>query len=260
MIASIHVADMSLFQVPDFARRCRSFARDVDGLLHSDFAVAAPLGPSVLPAPTLGRIVMVATWTGDDAFDRFVASAPLAARFATGWRVRLEAIRASGEWPGLPEELPRSREIAGDGPTVVLTLGRLRMRRATAFFRASARAEAQILRSPGLLWATGMGMPPFVGTCSLWKDAESLSRFAYGDGSSGHGQAMSEDHRDKFHRVSAFVRCRPYDSVGQLSGKNPLAADWMVAAHTGPMNSPYGDRSRPPTVATPPSTQNMMQR
>lgn len=221
MIASIRVADLPLSRVSGTLRRCRSSTNDVEGLLHADCAVAAPLGPSVLPAPTIRRVVMVATWAGDDAFDRFTSSAPLATRFETGWRVRLQPIRASGVWPGMPTDLPRSRDVGDDGRAVVLTLGRLRLSRAAAFFRASALAEAQILRSPGLLWATGMGLPPFVGTCSLWKDAESLSRYAYGASSAGHGQAMLADHRDNFHRLSALVRCRPYDSVGKLGGVNP---------------------------------------
>lgn len=62
-----------------------------------------------------------------------------------GWHVRLEPLRATGTWPGLTAPTPGSH-VKHEGPTVVLTLGRLRARRAVSFFRASAKVERQVLR------------------------------------------------------------------------------------------------------------------
>ena len=212
-------------------RRSGSIER-LAGLHHAELAFAAPLSPSVLPRPDFHRVVMVATWDSDQAVDRFLSS-QLAEEMAWDWGVRLAPVRAHGEWPGLPSDVDRSRHVRCHGPVAVLTLGRLRLRRAAAFFRASARAEAQILRTPGLIWATGIGRPPFVGTCSLWRDSHPLEQFAYGDRSSGHGQAISADQRAPFHHVSAFVRFRPYGSVGALGGSNPLDAHWADDATAG---------------------------
>jgi hypothetical protein len=166
--------------------------------------------------------VLVATWTDDAALDQFLATTRLAEKFASGWHVRLAPIRGSGQWPGLDSDVPRERRPPHTGPVAVLTLGQLRMSRAVAFFRASALAEAQLLQSPGLVWATGMGKPPFVGTYSLWSSSDTLRDFAYGDPTSGHGRAMASDHHDAFHHVSAFVRFQPYGWVGSLTGRNPL--------------------------------------
>src|SRR5215207_4176599 len=66
MIASVHVSDVSLSVALSAARRT-SFHRSVDGLRHANLAFAAPLSPSVLPRPSLRRIVMVAIGDGDDA-------------------------------------------------------------------------------------------------------------------------------------------------------------------------------------------------
>jgi hypothetical protein len=226
MIASVHVSDVSLSVALSAARRT-SFHRSVDGLRHANLAFAAPLSPSVLPRPSLRRIVMVAIWDGDAALDRFLETDRFANVFQNGWQVRLQPLRASGSWPGLDPTIPSSREAPYEGPTAVLTLGRLRARRAVNFFQTSARAEAQILESPGLIWATGMGLPPFVRTFSLWRDSASLMSYAYGTTNSHHGAAIACDRRDAFHHTSAFVRFRPYASVGELHGKNPLAATWL---------------------------------
>lgn len=226
MIASVHVADLRVTAALSAVRRT-NLQRTIGGLRHANLAFAAPLGPSVVPRPSLRRVVMVATWDGDAALDRFLTIDRFAEVFQNGWHVRLQPLRASGSWPGLDSAISRSRQVPQSGPLAVLTLGRLRTRRAVDFFRTSARAEAQILESPGLIWATGMGLPPFVGTCSLWRDAASLMSYAYGASNSRHGAAIAQTARDPFHHLSAFARFRPYASVGELHGKNPLGASWL---------------------------------
>jgi len=227
MIASVHISDLSLIRALSAVRN-RGFLEAVSGLRDANLAFAAPMSASVLPRPSLRRLVMVAIWDDDAALDRFLTTNRIAGVFEHGWQVRLEPLRASGSWPGLDPTISMSHEAApSDGPVVVLTLGRLRLRRAVDFFRTSARAEAQILESPGLIWTTGMGLPPFVGTCSLWRDSTSLMSYAYRTTDAPHGVAMARNRRDAFHHTSAFIRFRPYASKGELHGRNPLAASWL---------------------------------
>ena len=237
MIASVHVADLRAITALSAARRT-SLQRTVTGLRHANLAFAAPLGPSVVPRPSLHRVVMVAMWDGDAALDRFHAIDHFAEVFQNGWHVRLQPLRASGSWPGLDLAIPRAREVPHEGPVAVLTLGRLRARRAVDFFRTSARAEAQILESPGLIWATGMGLPPFVGTFSLWRESASLMSYAYGTTNSGHRAAIARNHQNPFHHLSAFARFRPYAWVGELHGKNPLAASWLQSIESDSRGAP----------------------
>jgi hypothetical protein len=208
MIASVHVADLRVVAALSAVPRT-SLQRTVSGLRHANLAFAAPLGPSVVPRPSLHRVVMVAMWDGDAALDRFLAIDHFAEVFQNGWHVRLQPLRASGSWPGLDLAIPRAREVPHEGPVAVLTLGRLRARRAIDFFRTSASAEAQILESPGLIWATGMGLPPFVGTFSLWRDSASLMSYAYGTTSSRHGAAIARNNQNPFHHLSAFAASAP---------------------------------------------------
>jgi hypothetical protein len=219
----VHVADVGT----RFAARPSQLVRAIrrlGGVLGADAGYAAPLGPFVVPHLQLRRVVLVAVWESDEAVDALAAS-PAGVVLAGGWSLRGEVVRASGSWPGLDPSAPSSRRAADDGPVAVLTLGKLRPARALSFFRASALAAAEVVASPGLIWATGMGRPPFVGTCSVWGDAAAMSTFAYGSASSGHASAMSADRRRPFHQRAAFVRLRPYAVAGSLGGDNPLPAD-----------------------------------
>jgi hypothetical protein len=172
---------------------------------------------------------LVAFWEDDEAIDGFESDHPLAAAFADGWSVRLEPRRAmpvaGGHFPGVPDELPGPEAAGHDGPAAVLTIARLRKGRVVTFLRTSARAEAQIATSPGLLWATGLANVPqgIVATFSLWENAG--APHAYATTTSGHKGAMRSEGQRSFHHVGSFIRFRPYAVKGHLpGGRNPLTA------------------------------------
>jgi hypothetical protein len=222
MIASVHLADVG---VPSALAIVRKAPRSgsVAGLRDANVALAAPLRGSPLPSPQLGRAGLIAFWEDDDALDRFLADHPLAAKFSSGWHVRLAPLRAYGTWPGLPADTPTARNIAHEGPVVALTLGRPRMNQLIRFVRTSAKAEASAMAAAGLTWATGLARPPsLVATCSLWESTQALSTFAYGRRDRGHPDAIANGEAKPFHHQQAFIRFRPYDAHGQLEGRNPL--------------------------------------
>lgn len=196
----------------------------VAGLLAADAALAAPLRGegTAMPSPMPGRVGLVAFWQDDDALTAFVAEHPYARRLAGGWWSRIEPLRAYGSWPGLPTDIERSRAVASEGPTVVVTLGRLRLPRTRQFLRASRPAETAALGSPGLLWGTALARPPFVSTVSLWESAGAAATYAYGADPGAHTGAIAADRRKAFHHRSAFVRFRPTHATGELGGRNPL--------------------------------------
>lgn len=229
MIATVHVADVGIAGALRFLRRTPA-PGSIPGLRHADIALAATLGGSMLPSPDLRRVALVASWDDDDDVDRFLSDSPVAAALAGGWHARLAPLRLWGSWPGVPDDLPRSRHVEHEGPAAVLTLGRLRLTQAPRFLRTSARAEARVVEAPGMIWGTGMARPPFVATCSLWSSTEALTTYAYGHEHPAHSAAVAADRARAFHHRSAFVRFRPYASEGRLDGRNPLAEAWLAAA------------------------------
>lgn len=193
------------------------------GLVHTDVGAAAPLRETSAAVPQPGRVALISFWrdrTSADAFCEWGADA-----FSGGWHAVLEPIRAHGSWPGIPRDLHRGRRTEYSGPSVVLTLGRLRLSQARRFLRTSEGAERAATESPGLVWGTALARPPFVATCSLWESTAALSDYAYGGSADPHPEAIAADRDDGFHRRSAFVRFRPLEVGGSLSGRNPLAAD-----------------------------------
>ena len=229
MIASVHVANVGTRSALSVLRRAPR-PTEVAGLRHADVAIAAPLSASLLAKPDFGRAALVAFWDDDGALDRFLEGDPFAAKLAGGWRVRLAPLRAYGTWPGLPSDTPTNRVVEYDGPLAALTLGRLRLTQAVRFLRTSAKAEGRVVGAPGLIWATGLAKPPFVSTCSLWESTRALATYAYGNAEPAHPDAIASGEAKPFHHQQAFIRFRPYDSVGGLDGRNPLAEGWMPSA------------------------------
>lgn len=226
MIASVHLVDGGVGATVSALRRTPR-PDDVAGLRDARTLVAAPLGGSP-PRPQLGRRAVVALWDGEDALDGFLATNPFAASLAGGFHLRLEPVRAvpvaDGPWPGLPPDLPSARVVDAGGPAVVLTIGQLRLARTVPFLRASARAERDVLRAPGLLWATGLANigQRVVATLSLWESVPPMRH--YTTSTTGHSQAMREQAARSFHHRGAFVRFRPRRATGSLAGRNPLPA------------------------------------
>ncbi|MSO79333.1 MAG: spheroidene monooxygenase [Acidimicrobiia bacterium] len=226
MIASVHIADISRRAALRVLRKAPT-AATVPGLRFANNALAAPLSGSLLAAPQFGRAGLVAFWDDEASLDHFLAEHPTARALADGWRVRLEPLRIHGSWPGVPDDLPRSRTVDHVGPAAVLTLGRLKFNRALAFLRTSAKAEGAVVNAPGMRWATGLAKPPFVCTCSLWESDDAVRAYAYSDAPPEHSNAIATDRAKGFHKQSAFIRFRPYGSEGKLDGKNPLPESWM---------------------------------
>jgi hypothetical protein len=233
MIASVHIADVG----PRAALRVLRRAPSAPGLRQANVAVTTALGGSVRPSPDLGRAALVAFWDDDAALDGFLSNHPTAAALADGWHVRLDPLRAHGSWPGVPDDIPRQRKVDHDGVAAVLTLGRLRLTQAVRFVRHATRTGNQVLRAPGLIWATAMARPPFVGTCSLWESSDALAAYAYGE-EPPHPEAIAAGRAKPFHHQEVFIRFRPYGSEGSLAGRNPLAERLLDSKSSRPTLPP----------------------
>jgi hypothetical protein len=144
----------------------------------------------------------MSAWDDDAALDAFLADDPLE---AAGYRVRLSPVRIVGEWPWLGS-LPEPPADQPQGRVAVLTLGRLRLRRALPFLRASAAAERDALESPALVVSSGLARPPhLVSTFSVWRDVAAMRAYvqtAHG----GHRSATAAHGQRAFHHESAFIR------------------------------------------------------
>jgi hypothetical protein len=230
MIASVHLADVGARSALTMSRKAPDPGL-IPGLRRAETAIAAPLGPMMVPVPQFGRAALYAFWDDDPSLDRFLASHPIAAKYASGWHVRLRPLRAFGTWPGIPADITSARHVEHDGPVAVITMGRLRTSQAVRFLRASAKASEAALAAPGLLWATAVANPPsFVSTFSLWESSRASATYAFGTSQPAHPDAITNGEQEPFHHQQIFVRFAPYDAHGALAGKNPLSDSTLEPA------------------------------
>src|SRR5918998_6483598 len=158
MLGSVHLVDGGVRSSTRWLRRAPAVG-DTAGLRHAQMVVAAPLGGRP-PAPQPGRLGLVAFWDDEGSLDRFLETHPMAQAFADGWSVRLDPLRAvpvaSSHFPGVPDDLPVAGSANDQGPVAVLTIGRLRLRRAPTPLPPQPPAGRPALPPGGLLWGTGL--------------------------------------------------------------------------------------------------------
>lgn len=220
LILSVHIAEVGPAGVLRLLRAPPDDA--TPGLRYATTFAAAPLRRRRLGLVEPGRICLVAAWDGDRPLDAFLQHHPVAQLLADGWRARLKPVRAWGRWSELPD-LPGPGGGDVDGPVAVLTLGRLRLRRARPFLAASLRAEREAQASPAMVAGTALARPPrLVATFSIWSGIGPMRDYVAGPAPGGHHRAIEAHRARPFHDESAFIRFRPYDTAGRWEGVDPV--------------------------------------
>jgi len=119
VIVSVHIAEVGAREAAEVLLRPPRPGR-VPGLTYVETTTTAALGEPLLPPKHLRRVGMIAAWDDDAALDAFCRRHPLARHLAGGWRVRLQPLRISGAWAGMPGAAgagaPCRRRRAGRGP------------------------------------------------------------------------------------------------------------------------------------------------
>ncbi|WP_052665381.1 hypothetical protein [Nitriliruptor alkaliphilus] len=234
MLASVHLADLGTAgALRTTASRLRE--HQVPGLRWGTTALAMPLAMN--GSPPTRRAAVIGFWDTDEALDAFVRGHRVGQRFADGFEARLRPLRAHGAWPGLPTDVPATRNVAHEGPVVVVTMSWLRLSRLGAFTRASRPAEETALADDGLLWATAAVRLPFAATISVWRDTRAAVTYAYQRERPEHPAAIDADRRRTFNRRSTFIRLAPIQARGEVGGDHPLTAA-TLGEMTGPTSTP----------------------
>jgi hypothetical protein len=202
-VVSIHIADVGMKRALRLSAARRPLG-GAAGLRGQHVLIAAAVSAHTYPSPMPGRVSLLAFWEAPARWRVSCATIPSPMCSPKVGALLLLPLRMFGSWPGLPDDLPRGRTTSYEGPAVVLTLGRVRLRRLMKFARTSAKAEAAALAAPGFVWGTGLARPPVVVTCSLWESTTALSSYAFKP-ENPHDTAVVADRAVPFHKRSAFV-------------------------------------------------------
>jgi heme-degrading monooxygenase HmoA len=142
--------------------------------------------------------------------------------------LHLQPIASRGTWSGREPfgrypaahdaDTADANDESADKPVAAITRARLRLGTARQFWQSIPRvAEAQH-NSPGLVWSLAVGEAPigYQGTVSVWRDAEALQAFAYGDRS--HRDVIEKTRTTGWYAEDLFARFSVLSSEGTFDG------------------------------------------
>jgi len=231
-VLSVHLVDTS---VATSLRRRAPNPAEVAGLRSVRKVLCAPFEGGAVAAPQPSRGGIIAFWDDNEALDDFCDWHPAASYLNAGWMLRMQPLRASGAWPGLSIDVPAEQAGAWDGPMAVLTIGNVKPHRFGGLQRHTTKIEQQLAESPGFLWGTGLAGPRrMLATLSLFESKAAMSAFAHRGAHRDGVNASVPDprpagrdpfrHGTNYFSEAAFIQCRPFGSLGHLSGRNPQPA------------------------------------
>lgn len=206
-------------------------ARDPDIGFYRLFGTGTGEGFSL--SPNLGVWAVLATWPTYEHAKRGVADRPVfrgyRARANESWTVYLGPYAARGRWGGVEPFAPSGDRRTGErpaggggGPIAVLTRATIKTRHALAFWRRTPGISANVRDQSTLAFKIGMGESPGRKqvTFSIWRDAEAMRRFAYGDGP--HAAAVRAVRDGDWFREELYARFRVLGTEGSWGGEDPL--------------------------------------
>lgn len=185
-------------------------------------------GSSTAPGTELGRTALFCLFDSEHDADEFIRIVERRRYTKESWHVKMRGAGGHGSWRG--REIPRimlegvssTSTTPSGAPLAMITRADVRPRAWRAFSRDARVVDRELHASEGLLAVVGIGEAPVLrlGTFSLWRDAASIQRFAYGHPE--HSRVVQRTRNEDWYGEEMFARFEPYWSTGTWDGRDPL--------------------------------------
>ena len=170
------------------------------------------------PWPDYSVYSLLQVWESEEDARHFLAANTLMLKYRKHcfehWTLYMKVIKADGTWSGQNPFRVTPEKGSSKARLAVITRATIKKRLLRRFWKYVPTSERPLTNNGGLVYTKGVGEVPFLqmATFSLWKDADSLKRFAYQ--SREHGQAIKLTRSLNWYDEEMFIRFRPYKSEG----------------------------------------------
>ena len=180
-------------------------------------------GQGFTPRPNTQVWAILTVWPDEATARRMLQTAPVFARWranaAESWTILLAPTSARGRWSG---GQPFTPHATPQGRVVALTRATMRARSFLRFWKRVPDISATIGADPNVIFKIGIGEIPLLHqvTFSIWPDADSMARFARGDGA--HGRAIAAVRAENWFAEELYARFVIIEDWGTWGGIRPL--------------------------------------
>lgn len=135
--------------------------------------------------------------------------------------ITMRPLSSMGHWSKrqpFGSTFPTAPAPADAGPIASITRARIQPSQLRSFWRSVPDVASELSAADGLLWSKGIGEAPIglQGTFSVWRDADSLRRFAYE--SPSHRQAIASTRETGWFVEELFARFSVLAIDGTIDG------------------------------------------
>jgi heme-degrading monooxygenase HmoA len=203
---------------------------------HKDIAIAEGLtfyrlmgsgkGKGFNPLPDWSVYSLLQVWDSEDAARFFFESSHLIQLYSDHtsemFTLYMKNISAGGTWVG-KNPFEKGADLDPKLPIAVITRATIKWNWLIRFWKYVPTSQEALDGNEGLIYTKGVGEVPIaqMATFSLWKDFESVKKFAYN--SKQHKEAIRRTRKNEWYKEELFSRFLPYRSTGTWDGKDLLA-------------------------------------
>lgn len=180
------------------------------------------------PLPDWSVYCLLQVWDSEAAALEFFSSSDLVQQYKNNsaelLTLYMKNISAGGTWVN-KTPFEKGTDLDATKPIAVITRATIKLNWLLRFWKYVPTSQEALAGNEGLIYTKGVGEVPIVqmATFSLWKDFESVKKFAYN--SKQHKEAIRRTRKNEWYKEELFARFHPYKSTGTWEGKGLLSFD-----------------------------------